>query len=107
MAKGMATASPEIAYGLEGRLIDMTEAICVEARDDNPSVLQRFRHNALLAGIGDHIYRRLEDKIHVVEYRPDEVIFEENEPGSSLFLIAEGSVKISKKGRASQQETLA
>jgi signal transduction histidine kinase len=87
--------------------IDMTTAICAGATDDNPSALQCFRDNALLAGIGDPIYEGLQDKIQVVEYRADEVIFEENESGSSLFLIAKGSVKISKKGRAGQQETLA
>jgi len=38
---------------------------------------------------------------------PNEIIFEENDPGNSLYLIAQGSVKISKKGRAAQQETLA
>src|SRR5438876_11021096 len=38
---------------------------------------------------------------------PNEIIFEENEAGDSLYLIADGSVKISKKGRAGQQETLA
>jgi signal transduction histidine kinase len=85
----------------------MTQASCVEVQDASPSVVQRFRDNALLAGIDDHICRQLEDKIKVVEYRRDEVIFEENEPGSSLYLIAEGSIKISKKGRAGQQETLA
>src|ERR1043166_675477 len=85
----------------------MTQTSWAEVREASPSVVQRFRDNALLAGIDDHICRQLEDKIKVVEYRSNEVIFEENEPGSSLYLIAEGSVKISKKGRAGQQETLA
>ena len=37
---------------------------------------------------------------------PDEVIFAENDPGDCLYLIAQGSVKISKRGRGGQQETL-
>ncbi|MGH8101206.1 MAG: ATP-binding protein, partial [Chthoniobacterales bacterium] len=43
----------------------------------------------------------------VIRCSPHEIIFEENDPGGSLYLIAKGSVKISKRGRAGQQETLA
>src|SRR6266567_3949222 len=66
-----------------------------------------FRNNALLAGISDEIYAALADKITVMRCSPNEIIFEENEAGDSLYLIADGSVKISKRGRAGQQETLA
>lgn len=85
----------------------MTQAVCIEVARDDSSAVQCFRDNALLAGISDAIYAELEDKIDMVEYRQDEIIFEENEAGNSLFLIAAGSVRISKKGRAGQQETLA
>lgn len=85
----------------------MTGATCIEVERQDFSTSQSFRANALLAGISDEIYAELEDKIDMVEYRPEEIIFEENEAGNSLFLIAEGSVRISKKGRAGQQETLA
>lgn len=36
----------------------------------------------------------------------DEVIFREGDPADSLYLVGEGSVKISKQGRGGQQETL-
>jgi signal transduction histidine kinase len=85
----------------------MTEAICIDAPRAASRERPCFRDNALLAGISDEIYAELEDRIHAVEYLPNEIIFEENEPGDSLFLIVHGSVKISKKGRAGQQETLA
>ena len=85
----------------------MTEPTCIEAPPADSSGTQCFRANALLAGISDEIYAALKEKIHVVEYQPNQIIFEENEAGNSLFLIAHGSVKISKKGRAGQQETLA
>jgi signal transduction histidine kinase len=65
-----------------------------------------FRCNELLAGISDRVYSQMESRILPVEYSPGEVIFEENEPGDCLYLIAKGSVKISKKGRGGQQETL-
>lgn len=66
-----------------------------------------FRQNALLAGITAEAYAALEREIQVVQSHPGDVIFVENEPGDCLYLIAEGSVKVSKKGRAGQQETLA
>jgi len=85
----------------------MTETSHVAiSRSDLPE-RPSFRTNALLDGITDEIYDALADKISVIHCRPNEIIFEENDPGDSLFLIAEGSVKISKPGRAGQQETLA
>jgi signal transduction histidine kinase len=66
-----------------------------------------FRGNALLDGISDEIYGALVGKITVIDCRPNEVIFEENEAGNALYLIGQGSVRISKRGRAGQQETLA
>lgn len=66
-----------------------------------------FRQNALLKGIVGPAYAALEKEIAVFHYREGAVIFAENEPGDCMFLIARGSVKVSKKGRAGQQETLA
>src|SRR5438552_3960265 len=103
----MAAASQSIHRPPGRNNRDMTETTPLEIshRDlrDRPS----FRNNTLLAGIGHQIYDELADKTTVIHYKPNEIIFEENEPGGSLYLIANGSVKISKKGRAGQQETLA
>jgi signal transduction histidine kinase len=66
-----------------------------------------FRNNNLLMGISPAAYTQIEPKIEVVRCAPREVIFEEDEPGDCLYLIAQGSVKISKKGRGGQQESLA
>ena len=66
-----------------------------------------FRQNDLLTGISEESYARVTEKIDILHYGPDQVIFEENDPGDSLYLIAQGAVKISKKGRGGQQETLA
>jgi signal transduction histidine kinase len=66
-----------------------------------------FRNNSLLVGISEKAYAQLEQKIEIVRCAPRAIIFEENEPGDSLYLIGQGSVKISKRGRAGQQETLA
>jgi len=85
----------------------MTETTPLEISHRDSRDRPSFRNNTLLAGIGHQIYDELADKITVIHYKPNEIIFEENEPGGSLYLIANGSVKISKKGRAGQQETLA
>jgi signal transduction histidine kinase len=67
----------------------------------------RFRDNELLLGIAEHAFARIAENIELIRYRAGEVIFEEDDPGDCLFLIADGSVNISKRGRAGQQETLA
>ena len=66
-----------------------------------------FRTNQLLDGISAAVFAQLAEKIDIIHYPSNEIIFEEDEPGDCLYLIGEGSVKISKKGRAGQQETLA
>lgn len=66
-----------------------------------------FRSNEMFAGIADEAFGQIEDKIESVRCTAGETIFLENEPGDSLYLIAQGAVKISKRGRGGQQETLA
>lgn len=88
-------------------IIPTTEAVSTEALRFELPDRAFFRKNGLLAGISDETYAQIIDKIEVIHCGPNDIIFEENEPGNSLYLIARGSVKISKKGRADQQETLA
>jgi signal transduction histidine kinase len=65
-----------------------------------------FTRNALLAGIAPEVFDRILTRIETITLRPDEVIFAEDDPGDGLYLIGQGSVKISKRGRGGQQETL-
>ena len=88
---------PDVA-SVEGVPVDARHLVAPQGRS--------FRDNDLMAGLTDVAYDEIEKKISVLEYAPDEVIFEEDGPGDSLYLIAEGSVKISKRGRGGQQETL-
>ena len=85
--------------------IGFGEEACDEPRAAAP-VTNLFRDNELLAGISDDAYAQLERATEIVQYSPREVIFEEEEPGNYLYLIAQGSVRISKRGRAGNQETL-
>ena len=65
-----------------------------------------FHNNELLTGMTEDAFDRFSRAIEIVHFGADEVIFEEGAPGDCLYLIARGSVKISKKGRGGQQETL-
>ena len=65
-----------------------------------------FADNALLVGIGPDIFPQIVSHIETITYGADQIIFAEDEPGDCLYLIAKGSVKISKRGRGGQQETL-
>lgn len=66
-----------------------------------------IRQNQLLAGLEETAFQRIAEEIELLRYGPDEMIFEEDDPGDCLFLIVQGGVKISKKGRGGQQEVLA
>jgi signal transduction histidine kinase len=88
-------------------IIHIDEALCADLGLATAPDRNCFRKNELLAGLSDEIYRQIADKIDIIQCGPNDIVFEENEPGNSLFLIAQGSVKISKKGRAGQQEALA
>jgi signal transduction histidine kinase len=65
-----------------------------------------FAQNALFADLSPEIFDTVSKRIEILTLAPDEVLFEEDEPGDCLYLIAEGSIKISKRGRGGKQETL-
>ena len=85
---------------LTGTLVSTVE--CPAAADGRAL----FRANQLLVGIAESAFDRFAGRIEPVRFTTGEVIFLEDDPGDCLYLIASGSVKISKKGRGGQQETL-
>jgi signal transduction histidine kinase len=66
----------------------------------------QLSHNRLFEGIESALLERIAPDVHFVELDDGEVIFREGDPGDLLYLVGEGSVKISKSGRGGQQETL-
>jgi signal transduction histidine kinase len=70
------------------------------------SPLRVFRSNQLLTGMPEAAFERFSSEIELVHFAPEELIFEEGATGDCVYLIASGSVRISKKGRGGQQETL-
>lgn len=67
----------------------------------------QFLQNRLFAGINPELLQEIAPELTVVRLKPGEVIFREGDPGDLLYLVGEGSVKISKSGRGGEQETLA
>jgi signal transduction histidine kinase len=65
-----------------------------------------FAANSLFADLQPAILQAISERIEIVRLAPDQVLFEENEPGDCLYLILQGSIKISKRGRGGKQETL-
>ena len=65
-----------------------------------------FSANALFLGLAPAALERICQFIEIVAFAPDETVFAEDEPGDCLYLIARGSIRISKKIRGDQQQTL-
>jgi signal transduction histidine kinase len=65
-----------------------------------------FAGNALFADLNPAVLHAISERIEILTLAPDQILFEENEPGDCLYLILQGSIKISKRGRGGQQETL-
>ena len=72
-----------------------------------PSVLfDQLSANRLFEGIRPDLLKEIAHDVRVIELNEGEVIFREGDPGDFLYLVGEGSVKISKSGRGGLQETL-
>jgi len=72
-------------------------------------VLQAFEglaNNRIFEGIETDLLGQIAPSVHVVQLAEGEVIFREGDPGDLLYLVGEGSVRISKSGRGGEQETL-
>jgi signal transduction histidine kinase len=66
----------------------------------------RLAQNRLFEGIESELLDEIAADVSVVQLGAGEIIFREGDPGNLLYLVGEGSVKISKSGRGGQQETL-
>jgi len=73
------------------------------------SFARAFGHlaqNRLFAGIESELLDEIAPDVRVVQLDAGEIVFREGDPGDSLYLVGEGSVKLSKSCRDGQQETL-
>ena len=65
-----------------------------------------FAANSLFEGINVDVLEDIRYEMKTRRLSEGEVIFQEGDPGDSLYLVGEGSIKISKTGRGGNQETL-
>ena len=68
--------------------------------------LERISENRLFEGIDTGVLKKFSRKIGVLHLQPGEIVFREGEPGDSLYLVGEGSVKISRPGDMGEPETV-
>lgn len=69
--------------------------------------MDRLRHNILFENIDDDTFLAVKKKLQERRYRAGEIILEDESDGEELFLIAEGRVRILKKGKFSEERLLA
>ncbi len=73
--------------------------------DNHPDATQ-LQSNRLFAGLSADVITNIGCDVHLMRFEKDDVIFNEGEDGDCLFLVVDGSVRISKMGRGGKQETL-
>src|SRR6266446_6753182 len=72
----------------------------------NPSDANLLNGNRLFEGLPAELISEFGSHVDLFRYDTGDRIFNEGERGDCLYLVCEGSVKISKSGRGGQQETL-
>jgi CRP-like cAMP-binding protein len=68
--------------------------------------LAELRENNLLASVPVSALMEIAPQIQKIRVVGEDIIFDEDDRGDLAYLILEGSVRISKRGRGGQQETL-
>ena len=66
----------------------------------------QFAKNRLFEGIHSDVLEEISARVAPLRFHQGQVVFREGDPGESMYLVGEGSVKISKRGRGGKQETL-
>ncbi|MBI3765640.1 MAG: cyclic nucleotide-binding domain-containing protein [Ignavibacteriales bacterium] len=67
----------------------------------------RLRHNILFESVDDATYKSIRQKLTDRHFTAQEIIVEDDSDGEELFLLAEGRVKILKRTKSGEENTLA
>jgi len=73
---------------------------------DTPPNAAQLQQNRLFAGIPTELINDIGSDVDLLRFDADDAIFHEGDAGDCLYLVVEGSVRISKAGRGGKQETL-
>ncbi|MDB6171680.1 MAG: histidine kinase [Chthoniobacteraceae bacterium] len=68
--------------------------------------LDQLRENRLFTGVDTEVIAEIGAAMHLMRLAEGDVLFEEGDPGDCLYIICNGTIRISKLGRAGKQETL-
>jgi CRP/FNR family cyclic AMP-dependent transcriptional regulator len=74
---------------------------------DEDSLAYFLKHLAVFSELSPRALSILEDAVHVRNYTANETIFEEGDPGSGMYMIRSGMVKIYAKGNNGDEHELA
>ena len=66
----------------------------------------QLAQNRLFEGIESNLLKEIAPEVHALQLDEGEIIFHEGDPGDLLYLVGEGSVRLSRSGRGGRQETL-
>src|SRR5437588_12661414 len=69
-------------------------------------VFDQLSQNRLFEGIEPDLLKQIRTQVDVLEFKSGDVVFHEGDPGNSLYLVGEGSVKISKEDRGGREQVL-
>ncbi len=72
----------------------------------SPTTFDQFCQNRLFAGIAPDLLQRIQPEVRIRQYKCGDVIFQEGDQDDALYLVGEGSIKISKNGDGGRQELL-
>ncbi|PYK69259.1 MAG: hypothetical protein DME45_03220, partial [Verrucomicrobia bacterium] len=67
---------------------------------------EQLSRNRLFEGIGKKVLERIRPDVNILQLKRGDIVFKEGDLGDSLYLVGEGSIKISKQGRGGRQEVL-
>ena len=73
----------------------------------DPNVLEHLRRIPLFAKLGSDELGALAERLRMKSYKRGDTIFRKDEPGTHLFLVLEGAVKIALPGELGQEALVA
>ncbi|MDT8440506.1 MAG: cyclic nucleotide-binding domain-containing protein [Desulfuromonadales bacterium] len=76
-------------------------------KHDDDSLLHFLKGQPIFAGLSAKELKLLEVALHQRSYQPNEIVFEEGDPGSGMYMIRSGGVRILGRRVDSGEEVLA
>jgi CRP-like cAMP-binding protein len=74
---------------------------------DEDSLAYFLKHLTIFSELSPRALAILEDIVHVRNYKANETVFEEGDPGSGMYMIRNGTVKIFARDRNDVEDELA